>query len=294
MEDTPEFTSVEEELQYWKNLALEYKKGMEEARDELDEFQTHSRMLEQELERELDMTERKRAELDALSKKLKIDVESLRDKLDQSNREHDCQLVELESEVNEYRSIKEDLYKYIRELEQTNDDLERAKRATVVSIEDFEGRLNQAIERNAFLESELEQKEALKFTVQRLKDEARDMRQELQIRNKENLTLDRKNSLKHTLSSADSNKITTEMETQTAPGSPSRKTPLPLTPSARISALNIVGDLLRKVGALESKLASCRNLVKDSTPALTNKELRRNSGRQRNSSTPSSTPLIKT
>ena len=37
----------------------------------------------------------------------------------------------------------------------------------------------------------------------------------------------------------------------------------PLTPSARISALNIVGDLLRKVGALESKLAACRNFAKD-------------------------------
>lgn len=37
----------------------------------------------------------------------------------------------------------------------------------------------------------------------------------------------------------------------------------PLTPSARLSALNIVGDLLRKVGALELKLSSCRNIVKE-------------------------------
>ena len=40
----------------------------------------------------------------------------------------------------------------------------------------------------------------------------------------------------------------------------------PLTPAARISALNIVGDLLRKVGALESKLASCRNFMYDQCP----------------------------
>ena len=40
----------------------------------------------------------------------------------------------------------------------------------------------------------------------------------------------------------------------------------PLTPAARISALNIVGDLLRKVGALESKLASCRNFMYDQSP----------------------------
>merc|ERR1711915_1059540 len=37
----------------------------------------------------------------------------------------------------------------------------------------------------------------------------------------------------------------------------------PLTPSARISALGIVGDLLKKVGALELKLVSCRNIVKE-------------------------------
>lgn len=45
--------------------------------------------------------------------------------------------------------------------------------ATIVSIEDFEQRLNQAIERNAFLESELDEKEVMAVTVQRLRDEAR-------------------------------------------------------------------------------------------------------------------------
>lgn len=43
----------------------------------------------------------------------------------------------------------------------------------MTSLEDFEARLNLAIERNAFLESELDEKEALKVMVQRLKDEAR-------------------------------------------------------------------------------------------------------------------------
>lgn len=42
-----------------------------------------------------------------------------------------------------------------------------------MSLEDFETRLNQAIERNAFLESELDEKESLLVSVQRLKDEAR-------------------------------------------------------------------------------------------------------------------------
>lgn len=48
-------------------------------------------------------------------------------------------------------------------------------RATIMSLEDFEQRMNQVIERNAFLESELDEKENLLESVQRLKDEARGM-----------------------------------------------------------------------------------------------------------------------
>lgn len=51
--------------------------------------------------------------------------------------------------------------------------LNSSLRATIVSLENFEQRLNQAIERNAFLESELDEKESLLVSVQRLKDEAR-------------------------------------------------------------------------------------------------------------------------
>jgi hypothetical protein len=36
--------------------------------------------------------------------------------------------------------------------------------------------MNSAIERNAFLESELDEKESLKAVVQRMKDETRDLR----------------------------------------------------------------------------------------------------------------------
>ena len=39
----------------------------------------------------------------------------------------------------------------------------------MASLEDFEARMNATIERNAFLESELDEKESLKVSVQRLK-----------------------------------------------------------------------------------------------------------------------------
>lgn len=113
------------------------------------------------------------------------------------------QMSRLEDELAETTAVRDHLQKYIRELEQSNDDLERAKRyvthycklasefcqlscamndllcsllpfrATIMSLEDFELRMNHVIERNAFLESELDEKENLLESVQRLKDEAR-------------------------------------------------------------------------------------------------------------------------
>ncbi|KAL6030521.1 hypothetical protein STEG23_028487 [Scotinomys teguina] len=158
-------------------------------------------------------------------------------------------------------------------------------RATIMSLDDFEHRLNQAIERNAFLESELDEKENLLESVQRLKDEARDLRQELAVQQKQDKP--------QTPMSGSGETERTDMAVQATGSMPS--TPIahrgpssglntpgifrrgldssnsgtPLTPAARISALNIVGDLLRKVGALESKLASCRNFVYDQSPSRT-------------------------
>lgn len=107
----------------------------------------------------------------------------------------------LEEELAQTTAVRDHLQKYIRELEQANDDLERTKRSeretfggapdakpvlsycvdllpvtirvTIMSLEDFEQRMNHVIERNAFLESELDEKENLLESVQRLKDEAR-------------------------------------------------------------------------------------------------------------------------
>ncbi len=181
-------------------------------------------------------------------------------------------------------------------MEQQNDDLERAKRSTIASLEDFEARMNAAIERNAFLESELDEKESLKAAVQRMKDETRDLRSELKVlttreapdndksslrmradsnrsteEHNNNLGKSSPDSVKHAAEDVIGEKSAEAILEQTPPNSskssPSRSSTAasggPLTPSARLSALNIVGDLLRKVGALELKLSSCRNIVKD-------------------------------
>ncbi|KAM4598070.1 nuclear distribution protein nudE-like 1-B [Polymixia lowei] len=271
----PKFSSKDEEIDYWKSLSLKYKKSYHEAQEELQEFQEGSRELEAELEAQLGQAEHRLRDLQAENQRLMSEVDNLKEKLEQQYAQSYKQISVLEDDLGQTRSIKEQLHKYVRELEQANDDLERAKRATIVSLEDFEGRLNQAIERNAFLESELDEKESLLVSVQRLKDEARDLRQELAVRER---TTDRMSAPSSPTSDID--KMDTAVQASLSlPATPVGKGvehpfistkaltngsgSTSLTPSARISALNIVGDLLRKVGALESKLAACRNFAKD-------------------------------
>lgn len=263
-EDIPNFADSQQEIDFWKKKAEELKRSLDETKEELEEFQTSSQELEQELETQLEQAERKVRDFAAANQRLQAECESLKENLEKSQNQYLRQINELEDELAQIKAIKEELDKYIRELEQTNDDLERAKRTTVVSLEDFEHRLNLAIERNAFLENELDEKESLAVTVQRLKDEARDMRQELAVKD----SVDPGNPDKDVEGEVD-NKVLDEKKIILTPNrdvnadGTSMPGHTPLTPSARISALNIVGDLLRKVGALENKLASCKNFVRE-------------------------------
>ncbi|XP_026158540.1 nuclear distribution protein nudE homolog 1 [Mastacembelus armatus] len=278
------FASLEEELGFWKEQAERHQQRAAEAHEELQEFQQMSRDYEAELEAELKQCEGRNKELLLDNHRLHMELESIKEKFESQHSEALRHISNLEEDLAQTRAVRDHLQKYIRELEQSNDDLERTKRATIMSLEDFEQRMNQVIERNAFLESELDEKENLLESVQRLKDEARDLRQELAVRQKE----------RRPSSSLGKDTDRSDLPCPSAanpciPVTPSKPlssfaTPLassirrgdsltgtPLTTSARISALNIVGELLRKVGNLESKLASCRDFVYDtsiSRPAL--------------------------
>ncbi|XP_035122854.2 nuclear distribution protein nudE homolog 1 isoform X2 [Callithrix jacchus] len=286
MEDSGKtFSSEEEAANYWKDLAMTYKQRAENTQEELREFQEGSREYEAELETQLQQIETRNRDLLSENNRLRMELESIKEKFEVQHSEGYRQISALEDDLAQTKAIKDQLQKYIRELEQANDDLERAKRATIMSLEDFEQRLNQAIERNAFLESELDEKENLLESVQRLKDEARDLRQELAVQQKQekprtpmpsSVEAERTDIAVQATGSLPSTPITHRGPSSSlnTPGSFRRGLDdstggTPLTPAARISALNIVGDLLRKVGALESKLASCRNLVYDQSPNRT-------------------------
>ncbi|KAM9792484.1 nuclear distribution protein nudE homolog 1 [Neosynchiropus ocellatus] len=266
------FATLEEELGFWKDQAQRQQQRAEESQEELQEFQQMSRDYEAELEAELKQCEGRNKELRSENSRLQIELENIKEKFEAQHSDTFRLISTLEEELTETKAVRDHLQKYIRELEQSNDDLERTKRATIMSLEDFEQRMNQVIERNAFLESELDEKENLLESVQRLKDEARDLRQELAVRQKERRP---SSSLGKDTDRADllaANPVTPSKPISsfaTPPASSIRRgdglTGTPLTTSARISALNIVGELLRKVGNLESKLASCRDFAYDTS-----------------------------
>jgi len=277
----PCFENAADETSYWKQVSEEYIQKLQDVRDEFDEFQEGSRELEAELEAQLEQYEQRVTDLVDSKSKFEEENEVLKEKLETTDRETFIQISELQDENMKIKTVRDEMQKYIRELEQTNDDLERAKRATICSLDEFDSRLNNAIERNAFLENELEEKEQLIITVQRLKEEGRDLKCEL-ARGKNSSLNESKLRLEETQTNAiDINVykkqspkiIDTESELNKTNSSIGLNGSLhvaktktggtPMTPSARISALNIVSDLLRKVGALESKLASCRNFVQE-------------------------------
>jgi len=249
----PKFKNSDEEAKFWREKTKEYKQRLAETQAELEEYQASSGELEAELEAELGHSQAKCKELNHQLSRVTGEADMLKERLASQSSRLEKRVDTLEEELGEVRSIREGLTAYIRQLEQANDDLERSKRATITTIDDFEAKLNQAIERNAFLESELDEKEALKEMVQRLKDESRDLRQEVSVRQQITEPNRPDNDRAAANGILDSNKLD---GARTLPN---------LTPSARVSALNIVGDLIRKVGALESRLASCRTLVKDNS-----------------------------
>merc|ERR1719495_3138559 len=159
MPDGSTFASPAEEAAYWRSRFEQLSRESQVTREEFQEFQDGSRELEAELETQLEQSEVKIKEYRSLSNRLHMDNDELKAKLEQCHKEYAFQINELQTELVEIKSIKDELHKYVRQLEQQNDDLERAKRSTLASLEDFEVKMNATIERNAFLESELDEKD---------------------------------------------------------------------------------------------------------------------------------------
>lgn len=280
----------ENTIEYWKEK-------YEELNAQYDDFQKSSHEFERELELQLEQAEDKMRKLENENLRFKVDNENMKTKLNELNTSTHKQISQLQEELAKFRAVKDEMQKYIRELEQKNDNLEQTNRCAMFSLGEFESKLNEALERNSILEMELDDKDELAETVQRLRDEARDLKQEIAVRQQkaqkelhnqscqinDTLIISNANNQmdtdcvpssssstqllqqqQQTTNNSSLNNILNELlisQTKNTSSQQSTNATIsnnhfqqqqqqqqqPVTPSIRISALNFVGDALRKV-----------------------------------------------
>ncbi|KAF5271222.1 hypothetical protein FQA39_LY08229 [Lamprigera yunnana] len=238
----------------------------ENVQREHEDYVSDSQQLEKEYEITIEQQDRTLKDLRSINNMLQNKVDNLQLKLEQTNRENTL----LTTDIDIFKEEKENLSKYVRELEQKNDDLERAQRVVAETVGAIEVSLNSALERNAILESEVDEKECLKEKLQRLADETRDLKQELYVREKDKCPDNERLLNGHAVSlNLDSNRLKVHSEAHSTPLKQESNLNLknidintinaPLSPASRLLAVNIVGEIIRKVGSLEAKLGRCRN-----------------------------------
>ncbi|XP_065164108.1 nuclear distribution protein nudE-like 1-B isoform X2 [Atheta coriaria] len=259
------FSTQFEEIQYLKDFVQRLMNEKDALQMEFDDYTSSSEQLEKEYEATIEQNEKTIKDLRSMHHREQKEKDSLKLKLEQTVHENE----QLQSEAEHLKEEKLQLQRTVRILEQKNDDLERAERMRAETVAAFESSLNNAIERNAILESEIDEKESLKEKLQRLVDETRDLKQELHIKERcpdNERLLNRPpppptmavNGNENGLPTAsrafvDSNRLKVECETQTTPTKRETTSKIslldtPMTASSRVLALNIIGDLMRKIG----------------------------------------------
>lgn len=106
---------------------LEYRRRFEQLENEFDEYQQSSLNYEQELEIQLKQAD---SQIERLQQELfheRTHNEQYRERSDETIKRFDEQFDQLQEELKSCQNLNGKLTQYIRELEQTNDDLERSK-----------------------------------------------------------------------------------------------------------------------------------------------------------------------
>ena len=74
-DDVPTFKTVDEELRYWRSTARDLQDQLADAKSALDEIDSGGRELEEELERDLQETERREKELRTVNERLRSEAD---------------------------------------------------------------------------------------------------------------------------------------------------------------------------------------------------------------------------
>ncbi|KAK5659648.1 hypothetical protein OQA88_856 [Cercophora sp. LCS_1] len=162
-----------------------YKSQYELLEHELSEFQTSSKELEAELEKDLDAADKRERALQEKAESLSYEVEEWKRKYKESKAEANAAQGVLEKEITTLRDTNRTLQLKLRDIEVANDDFERQARNTTSSLEDLESKYNVAIERGVMMEEEIkigeQEREQLRVEAQRLREELSDLKIEAEI-----------------------------------------------------------------------------------------------------------------
>ncbi|OAV87098.1 hypothetical protein PTTG_02813 [Puccinia triticina 1-1 BBBD Race 1] len=179
--EEPSFTSDGDALDYYRSLARSLQCDLDDTKSALDEFQISSKELEAELERELQATEKQLKELRGKEEHLLHEIDQWKIKYHSSLKDHTKTMTHMQTELETCRKSNEEYRTRLRDMELDNDELEGKERMVASSLQDVESKYGKAIERITLLEDELIEKSKLEEEHQRLKDDLRDMTEELAV-----------------------------------------------------------------------------------------------------------------
>ncbi|KAF7799026.1 hypothetical protein EIP86_010256 [Pleurotus ostreatoroseus] len=165
----------------WKSKTKDLEKILSETRAELQEFQITSKQLEEELEQELDRTEKAQQELQVKAARAEREKDDWKSKFMTLQTTHNSTTTSLQRELDTLRKEHQQIKVQLRELEMGNDDLERNERAISSSLADVEQRYAKVLEEKILLEQDLFDKANVEEECQRLKDELRDANEEIGV-----------------------------------------------------------------------------------------------------------------
>ena len=196
---TPTQSATEDSLAY-------YKTQYEQLEAELADFQASSKELEAELEKDVEAAEKRERDLRQKVESLNYEVEEWKvcyspqilanflacilikaqSKYKQAKTEAGTAQNALQKEITSLRDANRTIQSRLRDIEVSNDDMERQARHTTSSLEDLESKYNVAIERGVLADEEIrtgeQEREGLRIEAQRLRDELNDLRIEADIR----------------------------------------------------------------------------------------------------------------
>ncbi|ORX89837.1 hypothetical protein K493DRAFT_318394 [Basidiobolus meristosporus CBS 931.73] len=274
---TTTFQTPSEEVLYWKTMALSWEKELADTRLTLDDFQTSSRELEEELERELHILEEQNKKLSTQNQSLVHELDELTQKHQASCLSSGQSIYSLQKELENLREEYDLSQRKAVNLEMDNEELESFKRAAHSSILDMEKKYNEAREWKERYEQESRKRGQMREEIQRLKDELQDLENELRV-------VRSHSPISPALSPTPFNFPPTptpckrSAQDSEAPGthSPSLSpTPPSPVPTARRlseyrrkggSSVSTLQEIMERVKTLENRLISCRTRVKPFLP----------------------------